>query len=103
MLFARRSALSVLRAPCSVLRRRRSPFERLHEAKQVARRPAPSRDELARSTPKLHDARKTLHEEKGAQNGRLNMSYGPPTVVISARGAERIEIGHPWIYRTDVV
>src|SRR5436309_13335275 len=25
-----------------------------------------------------------------------------PTVVISARGAERIATGHPWIYRADV-
>jgi 23S rRNA (cytosine1962-C5)-methyltransferase len=25
------------------------------------------------------------------------------TVVVSARGAERIESGHPWIYRADVV
>ena len=26
-----------------------------------------------------------------------------PTVVVSSRGAERIESGHPWIYRGDVV
>jgi 23S rRNA (cytosine1962-C5)-methyltransferase len=27
----------------------------------------------------------------------------PATVVVSSRGAERIESGHPWIYRGDVV
>jgi len=27
----------------------------------------------------------------------------PPTVVISARGEDRLRSGHPWIYRTDVV
>jgi 23S rRNA (cytosine1962-C5)-methyltransferase len=26
----------------------------------------------------------------------------PPTVVISARGEQRVRTGHPWIYRTDV-
>ena len=26
-----------------------------------------------------------------------------PSVVISARGAERLQTGHPWIYRADVV
>src|SRR5262245_46257215 len=26
-----------------------------------------------------------------------------PAVVVSSRGAERIESGHPWIYRTDLV
>jgi 23S rRNA (cytosine1962-C5)-methyltransferase len=26
-----------------------------------------------------------------------------PTVVVSARGEQRVRIGHPWIYRTDVV
>jgi 23S rRNA (cytosine1962-C5)-methyltransferase len=26
-----------------------------------------------------------------------------PTVVISARGEQRVRAGHPWIYRTDVV
>src|SRR5882672_11096167 len=25
-----------------------------------------------------------------------------PTVVVSARGADRVEGGHPWIYRSDV-
>jgi 23S rRNA (cytosine1962-C5)-methyltransferase len=27
----------------------------------------------------------------------------PPSVVISARGEQRIRVGHPWIYRADVV
>ena len=27
----------------------------------------------------------------------------PSTVVVSARGADRVESGHPWIYRSDVV
>jgi 23S rRNA (cytosine1962-C5)-methyltransferase len=27
----------------------------------------------------------------------------PPSVVISARGEQRIRSGHPWIYRTDVM
>ena len=27
----------------------------------------------------------------------------PPTVVLSARGEQRLATGHPWIYRTDVV
>src|SRR5262245_58984897 len=26
-----------------------------------------------------------------------------PSVVISARGEQRVRIGHPWIYRADVV
>jgi 23S rRNA (cytosine1962-C5)-methyltransferase len=26
-----------------------------------------------------------------------------PTVVVSSRGAQRIESGHPWVYRTDLV
>jgi len=26
-----------------------------------------------------------------------------PSVVISARGEQRVRAGHPWIYRTDVV
>src|SRR5262249_56492720 len=25
-----------------------------------------------------------------------------PTVTISARGEERLQSGHPWIYRTDI-
>src|SRR6266511_4410650 len=27
----------------------------------------------------------------------------PATVVINARGEQRVRAGHPWIYRTDVV
>jgi 23S rRNA (cytosine1962-C5)-methyltransferase len=27
----------------------------------------------------------------------------PPTVVVSARGEQRVRSGHPWIYRADVV
>ena len=30
------------------------------------------------------------------------MNHDDPTVVISARGEERIRSGHPWIYRADV-
>ena len=26
-----------------------------------------------------------------------------PTVVISSRGAQRVESGHPWVYRADLV
>ena len=26
-----------------------------------------------------------------------------PTVVVSARGEQRLESGHPWIYRSDIV
>src|SRR5215208_7575736 len=26
-----------------------------------------------------------------------------PTVIISARGEQRVRAGHPWIYRTDVI
>jgi 23S rRNA (cytosine1962-C5)-methyltransferase len=31
------------------------------------------------------------------------MQASMPTVVISARGEQRVRIGHPWIYRADVV
>ena len=27
----------------------------------------------------------------------------PPTAVVKAKGAERWKLGHPWIYRSDVV
>ena len=27
----------------------------------------------------------------------------PPTVIVSARGEQRVRAGHPWIYRADVV
>src|SRR3954469_10599005 len=30
------------------------------------------------------------------------MGVMTPTVVISARGEQRLRSGHPWIYRTDV-
>ena len=26
-----------------------------------------------------------------------------PTVIVSARGEQRVREGHPWIYRADVV
>ena len=29
--------------------------------------------------------------------------HSVPTVVVSARGEQRVRIGHPWIYRADVV
>jgi 23S rRNA (cytosine1962-C5)-methyltransferase len=32
-----------------------------------------------------------------------SMSSSQPTVVVSARGEQRIRGGHPWIYRADVV
>jgi 23S rRNA (cytosine1962-C5)-methyltransferase len=45
---------------------------------------------------------------RGGTNGVTNgqsttMSPVYPTVVISARGERRLQSGHPWIYRSDVV
>src|SRR5580765_2149474 len=27
----------------------------------------------------------------------------PPVVLVSRRGAERLQSGHPWVYRSDIV
>jgi 23S rRNA (cytosine1962-C5)-methyltransferase len=39
-------------------------------------------------------------ERNGNPDGR---TVSAPTVLVSARGEQRVRAGHPWIYRTDVV
>ena len=47
-----------------------------------------------------------MHAGSARSAGRLRdllpTSVSHPTVVITARGEERLRSGHPWIYRTDV-
>src|SRR5262245_45339084 len=49
--------------------------------------------------PTRHDEPRTLHDAPPTTNDRVCMT---PTVVISSRGEERLDSGHPWIYRADV-
>jgi len=41
------------------------------------------------------------NREAGTEKGEQQVSM--PSVVINARGEQRVRMGHPWIYRADVV
>jgi len=48
----------------------------------------------------MNAERRTIQNvARSTENAERRM---PPVVIVSARGADRVEGGHPWIYRSDV-